>query len=159
MEAKNINYNEEWLKGGLILAGVSILLTMLTYVIDVSLMVEWWFGVVSLLISMGLLIYLGINYRNDIGGILSYGDAFKFSFLVAEEKIQSVPLINLEELSPTFEEDKDELEKIIAELKTKDALIENEMRTIMSDHSGFNDVLKQLNLAGYGDSRTYGDYD
>ena len=30
----------------------------------------------------------------------------------AEEKIESVPLINLEELSPTFEEDKDELEKI-----------------------------------------------
>jgi len=30
----------------------------------------------------------------------------------AEEKIQSVPLLNLEELSPTFEEGKDELEKI-----------------------------------------------
>ena len=30
--------------------------------------------------------------------------------LLAEEKIQSVPLINLEELSPTFEEDKNELE-------------------------------------------------
>ena len=30
----------------------------------------------------------------------------------AESKIKSVPLINLEELSPTFEEDKDELEKI-----------------------------------------------
>ena len=29
----------------------------------------------------------------------------------AESKIKSVPLINLEELSPTFEEDKDELEK------------------------------------------------
>ena len=28
------------------------------------------------------------------------------------EKIESVPLINLEDLSPTFEEDKDELEKI-----------------------------------------------
>ena len=37
---------------------------------------------------------------------------FKFSFLTAEEKIQSVPLINLEELSPTFEEDKDQLEQI-----------------------------------------------
>ena len=36
----------------------------------------------------------------------------KFSYLSAEEKIQSVPLVNLEELSPTFEEDKDELEKI-----------------------------------------------
>ena len=29
----------------------------------------------------------------------------------AEDQIQSVPLINLEELSPTFEEDKDALEK------------------------------------------------
>ena len=29
----------------------------------------------------------------------------------SEENIQSVPLINLEDLSPTFEEDKDELEK------------------------------------------------
>ena len=36
--------------------------------------------------------------------------------------------------------------------------MENEMRTIMSDHSGFNEVLKQLNLSGYGDNRTYGDY-
>ena len=32
--------------------------------------------------------------------------------LFAEDKIQTVPLINLEELSPTFEEEKDELEKI-----------------------------------------------
>ena len=30
----------------------------------------------------------------------------------AEDQIQSVPLINLEELSPTFEEDKDELDKV-----------------------------------------------
>ena len=30
----------------------------------------------------------------------------------AADKIQSVPLVNLEELSPTFEEDKDELEKM-----------------------------------------------
>ena len=32
--------------------------------------------------------------------------------VLAEDKIESVPLINLEELSPTFEEDKTELEKI-----------------------------------------------
>ena len=36
----------------------------------------------------------------------------KSFFAMAEDKIQSVPLINLEDLSPTFEEDKDELEKI-----------------------------------------------
>ena len=33
------------------------------------------------------------------------------SFVLADDKIESVPLINLEELSPTFEESKDELEK------------------------------------------------
>ena len=32
------------------------------------------------------------------------------TFLFGVDKIESVPLINLEELSPTFEEDKDELE-------------------------------------------------
>ena len=35
----------------------------------------------------------------------------KNSFTVAEDKIESIPLINLEDLSPTFEEDKSELEK------------------------------------------------
>ena len=34
------------------------------------------------------------------------------SSILAEDKIESVPLINLEDLSPTFEEEKDELEKI-----------------------------------------------
>ena len=37
---------------------------------------------------------------------------FSTFFTYAEDKIESVPLINLEELSPTFEEDKDELEKM-----------------------------------------------
>ena len=36
----------------------------------------------------------------------------KFSYLLADDKIQSVPLINLEELSPTFEEDRDQLDQI-----------------------------------------------
>ena len=52
----------------------------------------------------------------------------------------------------------EELEDRLIELETTDALIDNEMRTIMSDHSGFNEVLKQLNLSGYGDNRAYGEY-
>ena len=82
MESNTINYKEEILKSGIILAGVSIILTTLTYMINVELMVEWWFGILSLIISVGLLIYLGITYRNSIGGILSYGNALKYSILV-----------------------------------------------------------------------------
>ncbi len=36
----------------------------------------------------------------------------KNSFVFAVDKIETVPLINLEELSPTFEEDKNELEEV-----------------------------------------------
>ena len=34
-----------------------------------------------------------------------------FSPIIAEDKIETVPLINLDELSPTFEEEKEQLEK------------------------------------------------
>tara|TARA_B110000014_G_scaffold146157_1_gene101671 strand:+ start:252 stop:767 length:516 start_codon:yes stop_codon:yes gene_type:complete len=45
-------------------------------------------------------------------GNFSFIIFFFISLIVfAEEKIQSVPLINLEQLSPTFEEEKSELEK------------------------------------------------
>ena len=50
------------------------------------------------------------NFKNFIFIIL-----FLFvsnSSLFAEDRIESVPLINLEELLPTFEEDKNELEKM-----------------------------------------------
>ena len=51
-----------------------------------------------------------------------------------------------------------ELNDKIAELEKKDAIIDNEMRTIMGDHDGFNDVLKTIGISGYGDTRTYGGY-
>ena len=52
------------------------------------------------------------------------------------------------------------LEDIDALEKTQ-AVIDNEMRTIMSDHGGFADVLKEINAAGLlpsGEKRTYGSY-
>ena len=52
----------------------------------------------------------------------------------------------------------DEVEGRVNDLETKDALIENEMRTIMSDHSNFGDILKDMGKDGYGDNRQYGDY-
>ena len=44
------------------------------------------------------------------------------------------------------------------EIEKQQAIIENEMRTIMSDHSSFNDILKELGKEGYGDNREYGNY-
>ena len=83
MDSNNINYKEEVLKAGLIMAGVSIIMTMLVYLINIELMVSWWFGLLSLTLSMGVAIYLGISYRNLTGGFLS---SF-FSFLCSWNSI------------------------------------------------------------------------
>jgi|TARA_R100001480_G_scaffold154013_3_gene158196 methylthioribose-1-phosphate isomerase len=61
--------------------------------------------------------------------------------------------------SSDLEEAIEEIEDELADLKTRNALIENEMRTIMSDHMGFNKVLEDMGKSGYGDNRQYGDYD
>jgi peptidoglycan hydrolase CwlO-like protein len=61
--------------------------------------------------------------------------------------------------SSDLEEAIEEIEDELADLKTRNALIENEMRTIMSDHMGFNKVLEDMGKTGYGDNRQYGDYD
>ena len=52
-----------------------------------------------------------------------------------------------------------EIEEIVDEVDKKQAIIENEMRSIMSDHSSFNDILKELGKEGYSDKREYGNYD
>ena len=52
----------------------------------------------------------------------------------------------------------DEILDSLDELEKTQAVIDNEMRTIMSDHSGFSDALKELGLSGYSDKRQYGNY-
>ena len=52
----------------------------------------------------------------------------------------------------------DKLSERVVELERIDSVMENEMRTIMSDHSSFNQVLKDLGKSGYGDNRQYGNY-
>tara|TARA_R110002110_G_scaffold270555_4_gene486141 strand:- start:1174 stop:1593 length:420 start_codon:yes stop_codon:yes gene_type:complete len=54
-----------------------------------------------------------------------------------------------------------QLEMRLADSEKVQRVIDNEMRTIMSDHSGFTDVLKELNKAGLlpsGEKREYGGY-
>ena len=56
-------------------------------------------------------------------------------FVFAEDKIELVPLINLEELTPTFEEGKDELEKIEdqSSITNKIDKNSNELKSLKSD--------------------------
>ena len=66
---------------------------------------------------------------------------------------------SMESFDPSdLEEALEELDEAIDSLDKRSVIIENEMRTIMSDHSGFNDALKELGLTGYSGKRAYGNY-
>ena len=93
----------------------------------------------------------------DVAVLQNEVDNLKIQVIGIDEKATTIgqnTVFDPEDLWAAVEE----LDDRLNELETTDALMNNEMRTIMSDHSGFNDVLKQLNLSGYGDNRTYGDY-
>ena len=70
----------------------------------------------------------------------------------------------MEEYGPAIESIRDrELDPALADkvsdVVTRQAVVENEMRQIMSDHQGFADVLRQLGEAGLiTERRQYGDY-
>ena len=62
----------------------------------------------------------------------------------AESEIKSVPLINLEELSPTFEEDKDELEKMEDQNSNLDNIEESSKETISQKNNKIYINIKAL---------------
>lgn len=70
------------IKGGLIIGLVGIILSMLIYVVEPSLMVDWKFSLVSFGISLFLYVYIGKKYRDEeMEGFMTFGDAFKFTFI------------------------------------------------------------------------------
>tara|TARA_R110002020_G_scaffold307438_2_gene523260 strand:+ start:173 stop:499 length:327 start_codon:yes stop_codon:yes gene_type:complete len=70
---------------------------------------------------------------------------------ISIESMEAFDDTELLESIEDFDERLDDIEK-------QQAIIENEMRSIMSDHSSFNTLLKELGKEGYGDQREYGNY-
>jgi len=83
--------------------------------------------------------------------------------LQAEESMTKVMWV-MEEYGPAIESIRDreldtEMADKVAEVMTRQAVVENEMRQIMSDHEGFADVLRELGEAGLiQERRQYGNY-
>lgn len=69
------------IKWGVINGAIGILIYVILYVVDYSLMVNWKFGIVGLLIGLTLISYATVDYRNSIGGYLSYGKAWQHGFV------------------------------------------------------------------------------
>jgi hypothetical protein len=68
-------------QSGLIIGLISVVLTFVYYFIDSEILMSWKSSIPSLIISFGLLVYFGIQHRKSLGGFMSFGKAFNFSFI------------------------------------------------------------------------------
>jgi len=86
-------------------------------------------------------------------------------------KMQVIKLseIEIDEFDPTsilntiigMDADLDDFNERLSDIETIQAVINNEMRTIMADHAGFAEVLAELQRSGVlptGEKRQYGNY-
>lgn len=69
------------IKPGLTIGLVSLAITFVAYFIDATLLGSAWFGLVAIVVFFVLMIYFGKEYRNELGGFMSFGTAFNFSFI------------------------------------------------------------------------------
>ena len=83
MDKNQTNYLNDIITNSFIMSALLIIYGLLIYVIDVSLFVEWWYGISVIVISISLLVYFGINYRKSVGGILSYKDSFIYLYILS----------------------------------------------------------------------------
>ena len=82
--------------------------------------------------------------------------------LQAEESMPKVMWV-MEEYGPAIEAIRDReldtgIQERVADVVTRQAVIENEMRQIMQDHQGFAEVLEELGESGLIERREYGNY-
>ena len=74
---------------------------------------------------------------------------------------QDSAVSELQNTVSAMEETVAEMGETIEEISKTQAIIDNEMRTIMSDHQGFGDTLRQMGQSGAlpsGERRAYGGY-
>ena len=82
-EEINKDRNEEALKLGIILGLFSIVVVVLIYIIDVSILAVWKLNVSLLVISLGVISYMGRQFRDEErGGLMSFKESFFYSYII-----------------------------------------------------------------------------
>ena len=68
---------EFYIKNGLIYGSVNIIYLMITYVMGVDAMMSYYNVIISLVVSLGLMIFMGTQVRSARGGYMSLKEGFK----------------------------------------------------------------------------------
>ena len=115
------------------------------------------------IVAIGLIGWV-LTLRNDVTGTVGQLDGIHEEISAIHERIDA----DIDKIYTVIDNDRavlqetlDEIHASIVSLDEQLAIADNEMRTIMADHSGFNEVLQELGKAGLlpsGERREYGGY-
>jgi hypothetical protein len=79
---EEVNTSQHSIKWGIILGLIAIIITLIAYLIDITLLAKSGVGLISLAISIAIVIYAGRDYRSKLGGYMSFKEAFIHAFVV-----------------------------------------------------------------------------
>jgi hypothetical protein len=82
MEDQTKAHLEHALKWGLILGMTNIVIYLLGYIVDKTMITHWWYGLISLAINITLMVVPVVSKRKELGGVISLRDAFLICFVV-----------------------------------------------------------------------------
>jgi len=80
-EEPKVTLRDHAIKWGVILGLVGVIYTVLLYIVDAALLANMWLGLFTLVLFLGLVVYAGIDYRKQMGGLLPFGKAYQHGFL------------------------------------------------------------------------------
>jgi hypothetical protein len=66
---------------GLLIAALSIAYSLIAYVSGPEMMTNWWAGILMIFVSIGLTVFAVSKARSEMGGFISFRDAFSTYFL------------------------------------------------------------------------------
>lgn len=71
--------NNHAIKSGTIIGVIGIVISLLLYIVDATLYANIWLMLLLGGVNLGLVAFFGVKYRNEIGGELSFKDAYLYS--------------------------------------------------------------------------------
>ena len=69
------------IKSGVMIGVIGIIISLLLYIVDPTLFAKWWLMLILGAFNLTLIAVFGVKYRNEIGGVLNYKDAYVYSLI------------------------------------------------------------------------------
>ncbi|WP_370089552.1 DUF4199 domain-containing protein [Ekhidna sp.] len=69
------------IKSGVMIGVIGIIITLLLYIVDPTTFAKWWLMMLLGVLNLTLIAVFGVKYRNEIGGFMSFKDAYVYSLI------------------------------------------------------------------------------